>query len=132
MSLGVGNSPFSQAKKKVNNNNIMNEQFLYLFPLAVFYTVIKYEFKTFNLFLCFFQVEEQIRFLYQSLQKFAVGLEAIVLDQACYGQQFYYHFNEAEYQLKYVSRFFYNLYQMITKDGPALKKQSNNMTFVTI
>ena len=49
------------------------------------------------------QVEETLRSMYEGLQKFAVGLEQIVLDQAVYGGNYHQHFHEAEFQLKYVS-----------------------------
>ncbi|CAG7672456.1 unnamed protein product [Allacma fusca] len=47
-------------------------------------------------------VKETLRSMYEGLQKFAVGLEQIVLDQAVYGGNFHQHFHEAEFQLKYV------------------------------
>jgi hypothetical protein len=47
-------------------------------------------------------VKETLRSMYEGLQKFAVGLEQIVLDQAVYGGNFHHHFHEAEFQLKYV------------------------------
>lgn len=58
--------------------------------------------------LCFlnFQVEDILKSMYRGLQKLAVGLEQVVLDQAFHGGSFYQHFHEAEFQLKYVS---YNL-----------------------
>jgi len=37
------------------------------------------------------------------LQMFAVGLEQVVLDQSVYGGSFHKDFQEAEYELKYVS-----------------------------
>lgn len=54
-------------------------------------------------FLCQFQVEDILRSMYRGLQKLAVGLEQVVLDQAFHGGSFYQHFHEAEFQLKYVS-----------------------------
>ena len=41
--------------------------------------------------------------IYNYLQRFAVGLEEIVLDQALFDGEFIQEFNEAEYKLKAVS-----------------------------
>ena len=41
--------------------------------------------------------------IYNYLQRFAVGLEEIVLDQALFDGEFTQEFNEAEYKLKAVS-----------------------------
>ena len=41
--------------------------------------------------------------MYNYLQRFAVGLEVMVEDQAVYDGQFIMEFNEAEYKLKAVS-----------------------------
>lgn len=48
-------------------------------------------------------MEDILKSMYRGLQKLAVGLEQVVLDQAFYGGNFYQHFHEAEFQLKYVS-----------------------------
>ena len=42
--------------------------------------------------------------IYNYLQRFAVGLEEIVLDQALFDGEFIQEFNEAEYKLKAVSQ----------------------------
>ena len=41
--------------------------------------------------------------MYNYLQRFAVGLEEIVIDQALFDGEFIQEFNEAEYKLKAVS-----------------------------
>ncbi|CAL8115177.1 unnamed protein product [Orchesella dallaii] len=48
------------------------------------------------------EVEDILKSMYRGLQKLAVGLEQVVLDQAIHGGSFYQHFHEAEFQLKYV------------------------------
>ena len=50
-----------------------------------------------------FQLESALRNIYNYLQRFAVGLEEIVLDQALFDGEFIQEFNEAEYKLKAVS-----------------------------
>lgn len=47
-------------------------------------------------------MEDTLRTMYDALQRFAVGLEEIVLDQAIYGG-FPQDFENAEFQIKYVS-----------------------------
>ena len=42
--------------------------------------------------------------MYNYLQRFAVGLEVMVEDQAMYDGDFIMEFNEAEYKLKAVSK----------------------------
>ena len=51
----------------------------------------------------FFQVEESLRSVYRYLQRLAVGLEQVVLDQILYDGRFVEEFNEAEFKLKAVS-----------------------------
>ncbi len=51
----------------------------------------------------FFQVEESLRNVYRYLQRLAVGLEQVVLDQILYDGRFVEEFNEAEFKLKAVS-----------------------------
>ena len=41
--------------------------------------------------------------MYNYLQRFAVGLEEVVIDQALFDGEFIQEFNEAEYKLKAVS-----------------------------
>ena len=50
-----------------------------------------------------FQLNSALRNIYNYLQRFAVGLEEIVLDQALFDGEFIQEFNEAEYKLKAVS-----------------------------
>jgi len=47
-------------------------------------------------------LESALRNIYNYLQRFAVGLEEIVLDQALFDGEFIQEFNEAEYKLKAV------------------------------
>ena len=51
-----------------------------------------------------FQLDKTLQNIYSYLQRFAVGLEEIVLDQALFDGEFIQEFNEAEYKLKAVSR----------------------------
>ena len=50
-----------------------------------------------------FQLDTTLQKIYNYLQRFAVGLEEIVLDQALFDGEFIQEFNEAEYKLKAVS-----------------------------
>ncbi len=49
------------------------------------------------------QVEDSLRNVYSYLQRLAVGLEQVVLDQTIYDGRFLEDFNEAEFKLKAVS-----------------------------
>ena len=49
------------------------------------------------------QIDETIKNIYKFLQKLAVGLEQVVLDQTLYDGHFMEEFNEAEFKLKAVS-----------------------------
>ena len=51
----------------------------------------------------YFQLDSALLRIYNYLQRFAVGLEEIVLDQALFDGEFTQEFNEAEYKLKAVS-----------------------------
>ena len=51
----------------------------------------------------FFQLDTALSKMYNYLQRFAVGLEEIVIDQALFDGEFIQEFNEAEYKLKAVS-----------------------------
>ena len=53
--------------------------------------------------LCLFQLDTALQRIYNYLQRFAVGLEEVVLDQALFDGEFIQEFNEAEYKLKAVS-----------------------------
>ena len=55
-----------------------------------------------SLFL-FLQIESTLRNMYSYLQKLAVGLEQVALDQIIYGGVYDEEFNLAEYRLKGVS-----------------------------
>ena len=55
------------------------------------------------LILCPFQLDTALQRIYNYLQRFAVGLEEVVLDQALFDGEFIQEFNEAEYKLKAVS-----------------------------
>ena len=50
-----------------------------------------------------FQLDSALKRMYNYLQRFAVGLEVMVEDQAMYDGDFIMEFNEAEYKLKAVS-----------------------------
>lgn len=50
------------------------------------------------------QVEDSLRNVYSYLQRLAVGLEQVVLDQILYDGRFMEEFNEAEFKLKAVSK----------------------------
>ena len=50
-----------------------------------------------------FQLDTALKRMYNYLQRFAVGLEVMVEDQAMYDGDFIMEFNEAEYKLKAVS-----------------------------
>ena len=50
----------------------------------------------------FSQVDDTLRNLYSYLQRLAVGLEQVVLDQTLYDGHFMEEFNEAEFKLKAV------------------------------
>ena len=52
---------------------------------------------------CLFQLDTALQRIYNYLQRFAVGLEEVVLDQALFDGEFIQEFNEAEYKLKAVS-----------------------------
>ena len=52
------------------------------------------------------QLEPALSKIYSYLQRLAVGLEQVVLDQAVYDGDFIQEFNEAEYKLKAVSDVF--------------------------
>ena len=54
-----------------------------------------------------FQLEPALSKIYSYLQRLAVGLEQVVLDQAVYDGDFIQEFNEAEYKLKAVSDILY-------------------------
>ena len=56
----------------------------------------------FKIFL--FQLDTALKRMYNYLQRFAVGLEVMVEDQAMYDGDFIMEFNEAEYKLKAVSK----------------------------
>ncbi len=56
-----------------------------------------------------FQVENMLKATFNSLQRLAVGLEQIVLDQNLYDGKFLDDFNEAEFKLKAVSKAVGNL-----------------------
>lgn len=60
-----------------------------------------YPFKYFKVAL--FQLDSALLNIYKYLQRFAVGLEEVVLDQALFDGEFIQEFNEAEYKLKAVS-----------------------------
>ena len=49
-----------------------------------------------------FQLDTALKRMYNYLQRFAVGLEVMVEDQAMYDGEFIMEFNEAEYKLKAV------------------------------
>ena len=49
------------------------------------------------------QLDSALKRMYNYLQRFAVGLEVMVEDQAMYDGDFIMEFNEAEYKLKAVS-----------------------------
>lgn len=49
-----------------------------------------------------FQFDSALIKMYNYLQRFAVGLEEVVLDQAIFEGDFIQEFNEAEYKLKAV------------------------------
>lgn len=51
----------------------------------------------------FFQFEKTLKNIYSYLQRLAVGLEQVVLDQNVYDGRFMEEFNEAEFKLKAVS-----------------------------
>ena len=50
-----------------------------------------------------FQLDSALKKMYNYLQRFAVGLEVMVEDQAMYDGEFIMEFNEAEYKLKAVN-----------------------------
>ena len=50
------------------------------------------------------QLDSALKRMYNYLQRFAVGLEVMVEDQAMYDGDFIMEFNEAEYKLKAVSK----------------------------
>ena len=54
-------------------------------------------------FMIILQIDETIKNIYKFLQKLAVGLEQVVLDQTLYDGHFMEEFNEAEFKLKAVS-----------------------------
>ena len=56
-----------------------------------------------HFFCVFLQIDETIKNIYKFLQKLAVGLEQVVLDQTLYDGHFMEEFNEAEFKLKAVS-----------------------------
>ena len=68
-----------------------------------------YPFKYFKVAL--FQLDSALLNIYKYLQRFAVGLEEVVLDQALFDGEFIQEFNEAEYKLKAVS------FEIITDRG---------------
>ena len=51
------------------------------------------------------QLDTALQKIYNYLQRFAVGLEEVVMDQAVFNGDFLMEFNEAEYKLKAVSIF---------------------------
>ena len=51
----------------------------------------------------FSQVDDTLRNLYSYLQRLAVGLEQVVLDQTLYDGHFMEEFHDAEFKLKAVS-----------------------------
>ena len=55
----------------------------------------------------FFQMESTLRNMYTYLQKLAVGLEQVALDQVIYDGMYDEEFNLAEYRLKGVSIFYF-------------------------
>ena len=69
---------------------------------AVFKCWIKQD-TEFPLFSSYFQLDTALLRIYNYLQRFAVGLEEVVLDQALFDGEFIQEFNEAEYKLKAVS-----------------------------
>ena len=65
---------------------------------------------TFN----YFQLDSALQKIYNYLQRFAVGLEEVVMDQAIFNGDFIQEFNEAEYKLKAVGfkfLFLFNLFR---------------------
>ena len=50
-----------------------------------------------------FKLDTALKRMYNYLQRFAVGLEVMVEDQAMYDGDFIMEFNEAEYKLKAVN-----------------------------
>ena len=56
-----------------------------------------------KLILIVFQLDTALSRMYNYLQRFAVGLEEVVIDQALFDGEFIQEFNEAEYKLKAVS-----------------------------
>ena len=61
-----------------------------------------------SLFL-FLQIESTLRNMYSYLQKLAVGLEQVALDQIIYGGVYDEEFNLAEYRLKGVSMIIFTI-----------------------
>ena len=57
------------------------------------------------LFSWYFQLDTALLRIYNYLQRFAVGLEEVVLDQDLFDGEFIQEFNEAEYKLKAVSQY---------------------------
>ena len=58
---------------------------------------------TFKKIVLIFQFETTLKNIYSYLQRLAVGLEQVVLDQNVYDGRFMEEFNEAEFKLKAVS-----------------------------
>ena len=67
----------------------------------------------FTIFFFIFQIDETIKNIYKFLQKLAVGLEQVVLDQTLYDGHFMEEFNEAEFKLKAVSFLLFCLLQFL-------------------
>ena len=62
------------------------------------------------------QLDTALQKIYNYLQRFAVGLEEVVMDQAVFNGDFLMEFNEAEYKLKAVSIFNSGLAVLETRD----------------
>ena len=67
------------------------------------------------LFSWYFQLDTALLRIYNYLQRFAVGLEEVVLDQALFDGEFIQEFNEAEYKLKAVSQYVLVLWQLLER-----------------
>ena len=81
---------------------------------AVFKCWIKQD-TEFPLFSSYFQLDTALLRIYNYLQRFAVGLEEVVLDQALFDGEFIQEFNEAEYKLKAVSQDVLILWQLLER-----------------